>query len=125
MQTNGQLQPFHDVEQQIRQITAAAESPRVLELGTPSSEPFEQRAHDLMHESIDQLCADWVHQLELVRQNSERIEQLVLEQAAKVKSDLTQLYLLGKAAAAEAQRGDQVNQKLARELGALQHKPNE
>jgi predicted N-acetyltransferase YhbS len=112
-------QPFHDVEQQIRQITrAAAEAPQ---FGPPSTEPFEQKAHDLMLKSIDQVCADWVHQLELVRQNSERIEQLVLEQAAKVKSDITQLHVLGKMAVAEAQRGDEVNQRLVSELEALQN----
>ena len=43
----------------------------------------------------------------------------MLERAAKVKADITALYLLGNAALAEAKRGDDVNAKLAHELDKL------
>jgi hypothetical protein len=121
MHNNGQeVQTINDIDHQIRQIArfTGTESSRH-DMPPPSREPFGEKAHDLMHQTIDQVCSDWVHQLQEVRKNSERLEQLVLEQATKVKSSITQLYALGKAAAAEAQRGEEVNQKLMRELETL------
>ncbi|WP_338821654.1 hypothetical protein [Bradyrhizobium septentrionale] len=85
----------------------------------PSALPFDQKAHDIMLKGIDQVAADWVGQLEHSRQNSKQVEQLVLERAAKVKADITALYLLGSAAQAEAKRGDEINQRLASELDRL------
>ena len=43
----------------------------------------------------------------------------MLERAAKVKADITALYLLGSAALAEAKRGDDVNVRLVSELDKL------
>jgi hypothetical protein len=114
---NGHALALADVDREIRKLAGMA--PQIIELGVPSVNPFEQKAHDLMHETIDKVCADWVHQLKLVRENSQRLEQLVLEQATKVKSNITQLYSLGKAAAAEARRGEEVNQRLMREIESL------
>jgi hypothetical protein len=85
----------------------------------PSASPFDQQAHELMLKGIDQVAADWVRELEHVRDNSKQVEQLVMERAAKVKADITALYLLGSAALAEAKRGDDVNAKLANELDKL------
>ena len=85
----------------------------------PSALPFDQQAHELMLKGIDQVAADWVRELEHVRDNSKQVEQLVMERAAKVKADITALYLLGSAALAEAKRGDDVNAKLANELDKL------
>jgi hypothetical protein len=85
----------------------------------PSASPFDQQAHELMLKGIDQVAADWVRELEHVRDNSKQVEQLVMERAAKVKADITALYLLGSAALAEARRGDDVNAKLANELDKL------
>lgn len=85
----------------------------------PSASPFDQQAHELMLKGIDQVAADWVCELEHVRHNSKQVEQLVMERAAKVKADITVLYLLGSAALAEAKRGDDVNAKLASELDKL------
>jgi hypothetical protein len=81
--------------------------------------PFSQRDHDLLLQSIDHVAEDWVAQLNEVRHNSEAVEQLVLQRAAKVKADITQLYLLGHAAMAEAKRGADVNAKLVTELEKL------
>lgn len=92
---------------------------QVQESLTPSALPFDQKAHDLMIKGIDQVATDWVGQLEHTRQNSKQVEQLVLERAAKVKADITALYLLGSAAQAEAKRGDEINQRLASELDRL------
>jgi hypothetical protein len=85
----------------------------------PSALPFDQKAHDLMIKGIDQVASDWVAELEHTRQNSKKVEQLVIERAAKVKSDISALYLLGSAALAEAKRGDDVNEKLTAELDKL------
>ena len=90
-----------------------------LELPEPSIIPFDQKAHDLLQKSIDQVASDWVSELEHVRKNSKIVEQLVMERAAKVKADITQLYLLGSAAVAEAKRGDDVNARLADELDRM------
>jgi hypothetical protein len=91
----------------------------VRESETPSTAPFTQQEHDLLLKSIDQVAGNWVNELKHVRNNSEQVEQLVLERAAKVKADLTMLFLLGNAVRAEAQRGDEVNAKLAGELDKL------
>jgi hypothetical protein len=85
----------------------------------PSARPFDQKAHDLLLQSIDQVADDWVTELTHVRRNSEEIEKLVLQRASKVKVDITALYLLGNAALAEARRGEEVNSKLAGELDKL------
>lgn len=85
----------------------------------PSAAPFDQQAHDLMIKGIDQVATDWISQLEHARENSKQVEQLVLERAAKVKADITALYLLGNAVQAEAKRGDEVNHRLAGELDKL------
>jgi hypothetical protein len=81
--------------------------------------PFSQRDHDLLLASVDHVASDWVVQLQNVRQNSERLELMVLERAAKLKNDVTQLFLLGTAVVKEAQRGDDIAARLAEELGKL------
>jgi hypothetical protein len=86
---------------------------------TEMAVPFSQRDHDLLLESIDHVSTDWTGQLALVRKNSEAVEALVLQRAAKVKADITALYLLGHAAMQEARRGEQINAKLAMELEKL------
>jgi hypothetical protein len=78
--------------------------------------PFGQRQHELLLSSISHITHDWVNQLQQVRRNSEAVEQLVLERTAKLRNDITSLFALGKAVVQEAQRGDQVNAKLAQEL---------
>ncbi|TYL87387.1 hypothetical protein [Bradyrhizobium cytisi] len=92
---------------------------RVEEPMPPSVQPFDQKTHDLLLKSIDQVTTDWVGQLEHTRQNSKTVEQLMLERAAKVRFDITALYLLGAAVQAEARRGDEVNAKIAQELDQL------
>jgi hypothetical protein len=121
---NGYRHPT-DLEQVIADIKQLAvsshtsPSPRVEEFGTPSQTPFEQQAHDLLLRSIDQVATDWVQQLTHVRENSERVEQLVLQRVSAVKAQITALYVLGNAAMSEARRGDDVNEKLATELDKL------
>jgi hypothetical protein len=94
-------------------------SPVADERPPPSIDPFDQQAHDMLLRSIDQVASDWVAELDHVRKNSEAVEQLVMQRAAKVKADITALYLLGHAALAEAKRGDDVNAKLTGELEKL------
>lgn len=107
------------VRREMQQLAAREPSIRVQESLTPSATPFDQTAHDLMIKGVDQVANDWVNELAHVRENSKKVEQLVLERAAKVKADITALYLLGNAALAEAKRGDDVNERLAGELDKL------
>ncbi|KYK50095.1 hypothetical protein A1D31_22555 [Bradyrhizobium liaoningense] len=118
---NGQ-QSYPEVAAELLELAARnARQPsiRVRESTQPSLEPFDQEAHDLLLKSIDQVATDWIEQLENVRQNSKAVEQLVLERAAKVRADITALYLLGAAAQAEAKRGNEVNARLTDELDKL------
>ncbi|UPK03148.1 hypothetical protein [Bradyrhizobium sp. 170] len=113
----------NDMDETVRDIQRLAarntESRQVQETLPPSALPFDQQKHDLMIKGIDQVATDWVSQLERSRENSKAVEQLVMERAAKVKSDITALYLLGSAVLAEAKRGDDVNERLASELDKL------
>jgi hypothetical protein len=104
---------------ELARLAKEASSTQVWEPLQPSEQPFDQKAHDLLIRSIDQVATDWVGELEHVRDNSKKVEQLVMERAAKVKADITALYLLGSAALAEAKRGDEVNQRLGNELDRL------
>jgi hypothetical protein len=114
-----------EAAEQVRRLAASsvARGPsselHVLEPVASPGKPFDQHAHDLMIKGIDQVATEWVSELEHTRENSKKVEQLVLERAAKVKADITALYLLGSAALAEAQRGDDVNERLASELDKL------
>ena len=81
--------------------------------------PFGQRDHDLMLKSVDRVAEEWVTQLQHVRKNSEELEAMVLQRAAKLKAELTQLFLLGHAVMNEAKRGDDVNAKLSEEIDKL------
>ena len=113
-----------EAAEQVRRLaaTSAAREPAIqVHEPTPSlgGKPFDQQAHDMMIKGIDQVATEWVGELEHTRENSKKVEQLVLERAAKVKADITALYLLGSAALAEAKRGDDVNERLVSELDKL------
>jgi hypothetical protein len=109
-----------EVAQDIKRLAAAREpSIQMQEPTSLGGKPFGQHAHDLMIKGIDQVATEWVGELEHVRENSKKVEQLVLERAAKVKAEITALYLLGNAALAEAKRGDDVNERLTNELDKL------
>ena len=81
--------------------------------------PFEQHAHDLMTESVDRIAQQWVGELSRVRDNTLMIEQMVLAQATRVKSELTRMHLLGVKAMQEAKRGHEVGQHLVDELDQM------
>lgn len=78
-----------------------------------------QKEHDLLHRSLDTICNDWIGELQQVRANNERVEQLVLAGCAQVKASITKLFLLLQAASTEAKRGEAVNEKLANELAVM------
>ena len=128
-ETNGTLTHAVDLDETAEQVrrlaaTTVASGPsselHVLEpVASLGGKPFDQHAHDLMIQGIDQVATEWVGELEHTRENSKKVEQLVMERAAKVKADITALYLLGSAALAEARRGDEVNERLASELDKL------
>jgi hypothetical protein len=81
--------------------------------------PFSQREHDQLIESVDSVATDWVNQLKHIRKNSETLEQLVLERLSKLKSNLTELFVLGSTVVSEAKRGEEVNSKLTAEINKL------
>ena len=96
-------------EDRIREQSVAVVD-RVGDAGTP----FEQKTHTLMIESVDRITQQWVDELNNVRNNSKVIEQMVIEQSAKVKDGLTKLHLLGVQAMREAQRGHEVLERSRR-----------
>lgn len=114
-----------ETAEQVRRLAATSvrgpsSEVHVLEpVASLGGKPFDQQAHDMMIKGIDQVATEWVGELAHTRENSKKVEQLVLERAAKVKADITALYLLGSAALAEAKRGDDVNERLAAELDRL------
>jgi hypothetical protein len=112
----------HDIAEVVRQ-RQPLQIPPPLGGRTPNEPPFAQVGHDLLLESVDAIAASWVDQLKTVRQNSERLEQLVLERIGKVKNDITQLYVLGSAVVSEAKRGNEINNKLVSEIDKLAEEP--
>lgn len=113
------LDQIGELERDVMRLAPREPSITVQEPTRPSAQPFDQKAHDLMIKGIDQVATDWVSKREHAREISKKVEQLVLERAAKVKADITALYLLGNAALAEAKRGDDVNERLTNELDKL------
>jgi len=91
----------------------------VLEKVRDPDASFEQKSHTLMLESVDKITQAWVDELIALRDNSKVIEEMVKEQADKVKSEMTRLHLLGVQAMREAQRGHEVLQNLGNELDAM------
>jgi hypothetical protein len=81
--------------------------------------PFSQREHDLLLESVDQVASDWVNQLRDDRKSSEELEQTVLQRVAKVKTDLTQLFLLGNAVLNKVKRDTEFKAKVFSEIDKL------
>jgi hypothetical protein len=111
----------HSIEEAIEGLQAmTAKSATVVErVPNDGTVPFEQKAHDLMIESVDRITTQWVDELVTVRDNTKTIEQMVIEQAAKVKDELTRLHLLGARAMGEARRGHEVLSRLGEELDAM------
>jgi hypothetical protein len=131
METNGHAStPFTQVENELRNIQALAgaadehhtELPQSVGIVPVEPAQHQDEMHDLMHNTVDKICEEWIVELQQVRANSERVEQLVLEQAAKVKGEISQLFVLKEIAAEHARHGDEVNQKLLRELATLQER---
>jgi hypothetical protein len=118
---NGHAHSVEEIEDAIKGIefATAMPLPRVTITEPVKGKHFEQQAHDLLLESIDKVAHEWVDELQHIRSNSEQVEHMVLERIAKIKNDITQLYLLGNAAMVEAQRGDEINTKLSGELDKL------
>jgi hypothetical protein len=81
--------------------------------------PFSQREHDLLLASVDQVANDWVAQLRDDRRSSEELEAMVLQRVAKVKGDLTQLFLLGNAVLSKVKRDGEFKQKVFSEIDKL------
>jgi hypothetical protein len=107
-----------DVARRSEQRAEARPAPAAMTMADVGT-PFAQRGHDLLLESVDKIADDWVHQLKTVRRNSEQLEELVLQRVARVKSNVTQLFLLGNAVTNEAKRGEEVNGKLTEEINKL------
>jgi hypothetical protein len=95
------------------------DSETVIERVRDAASPFEQKSHTLMIESVDRITQEWVAELATVRENTKLIEQMVIEQAAKVKTELTKMHLLGVQAMREAQRGNEVMHQLGDQLDAM------
>ena len=108
-----------EVINDIRELAQKIQQPTVLERVRDPDASFEQKTHTLMLESVDKITQAWVEELLALRRNSEGIEQMVVEQAAKVKSEMTKLHLLGVQAMREAQRGHDVLQHLGEQINTM------
>ena len=108
-----------EVINDIRELAQKIQQPTVLERVRDPDASFEQKSHTLMLESVDKITQAWVDELIALRDNSKVIEEMVKEQADKVKSEMTRLHLLGVQAMREAQRGHEVLQNLGNELDAM------
>jgi hypothetical protein len=112
--------PAADAEAQvIAEIKTMAKSVQVVERVNDGTTPFEQESHTLMLKSVDKITEQWIDELVALRKNSQIIEQMVIEQATKVKEELTKLHLLGVQAMREAQRGHEVLQHLGEEIETM------
>jgi hypothetical protein len=124
-QLNGQAHDLNQPEtisdtiEDIRALASKIPTTVVERVPNNGTVPFDQKTHDLMIESVDRITTQWIDELVALRKNSEVIEQMVIEQATKVKGELTKLHLLGAQAMREAQRGHDVLQRLGDELDAM------
>ena len=106
----------HAVDSLIDAMASRIKAPAVVERVKDRGGHFEQKAHTLLVESVDKMTQQWVDELVALRANSKTIEQMVIEQSAKVKHELTRLHVLGAAAMREAERGHRVLQNMGDEL---------
>ncbi|MBT1509488.1 hypothetical protein KIP88_03140 [Bradyrhizobium sp. SRL28] len=124
-QSNGHAVHFQPASEEalvndIKEMAAKIRQPlTVLEKVRDPDASFEQKSHTLMLESVDKITSAWVDELVSLRDNSKVIEEMVKEQADKVKGEMTRLHLLGVQAMREAQRGHEVLQNLGNELDAM------
>jgi hypothetical protein len=86
---------------------------------TDDLQPFDQKTHTLMLESVDRITQNWIGELNNVRDNIKVVEDMVIAQAAKAKEEFTKLHLLGTVAMREAQRGQEVVMRLGDEIDAM------
>lgn len=108
------------VADDIKEMAAKIQQPlTVMEKAGDPEASFEQKSHTLMLESVDKITQSWVDEMIALRDNSKVIEQMVVEQASKVKGELTKLHLLGVQAMREAQRGHEVLQHLGEEISMM------
>jgi hypothetical protein len=118
---NGHTGDGPSIEEAIEGLHAmTTKGPSVIERApNDGTLPFEQKAHDLMIETIDRITTQWVDELVRVRDNTKLIEKMVIEHAGKVKDELTKLHLLGARAMGEARRGQEVLSRLGEELDVM------
>jgi len=81
--------------------------------------PFEQKSHDLLLASIDQVAQHFVEQLEQLRANTRSVEQMVLEACAKARDDVTRLHLAGAGVMRFVEHGNAVCQSIADEVDQI------
>ena len=120
-EVNGQQDSTIEAIGDIKEIAKGLndKSISVIERVRGAGASFEQATHTLMLESVDKITQQWVDELDRVRENTRVVEQMVIQQAAKVKDELTRLHLLGVQAMREAERGSDLSRRLVEELESL------
>jgi len=101
----------------IRRIQAREPLP-VVEPVSPLP-PFEQKSHTLLLESLDRLAQDWLTELASLRNNTQVVEQMVLQTCAKAKDDITKMHLLGAQVRQEVRRGEDVLHHIEEQLDQI------
>jgi len=117
-QTNG-----HDasslIDELASQIPDREHARPLIERVRDTGSPFEQKSHTLMLESVDKITQQWISELVNIREANQAVEQMVIQQAAVLKDQITKLHLLGMQAMKEAQRGLEFHTQLGNQLDEL------
>ena len=116
----------HDASDLIDEIGELVESIPDREQARPLIErvrdtgsPFEQKSHTLMLEAVDKVTQQWIGELVNIREANQAVEQMVVQQAALLKEQITKLHLLGMQAMKEAQRAHDFHNQLGTQLDAM------
>ena len=81
--------------------------------------PQAEDIHTLLSASVEKIAQGWVDELTALRDNTTRLESLLMAHVASTKANIAKLHELGGHIAAEAERGRQVCDKLAEGIEQL------
>ena len=78
--TNEQDELEEMAQRDLQRLAAREPSIQVQESTPPSEQPFDQKVHDHLIKSIDQVTTDWIGELDHVRQNSKQVDAIQITQ---------------------------------------------
>ncbi len=87
------------------------------DLGPPGVQQPQESMHTLLNASVEKIAQGWIDELSALRENTNRLESLLMAHVASTKASINQLHEMGAQIASEAARGREVCERLA---GAVQ-----